>query len=138
MWVMMGRALTMREGLRERAEASLGRERIWEQTRSQVLLTQAAAAKDKAGNLARMFWIMSSFKQSIPSNLSAIIFISLLVGDNIVFTRWSITGLYRTRGGKRCVYMCVFLPWKSISASNLISIIIKKVTYIENFNWILY
>lgn len=46
--------LTTREGLTERAEASLGRERILWETRYQVLQTQVAYAKDKAGSLARM------------------------------------------------------------------------------------
>lgn len=52
---------TRGEGLRERAEASLGREkRMRLQRWFQDLLTHAADAKDKAGSLERMLWRRSS------------------------------------------------------------------------------
>ena len=51
---------TSGEGLRERAEASLGRERTWLQSRFHDLLTQAAEANDTAGSLDRMLWRRSS------------------------------------------------------------------------------
>ena len=52
--------LTGNEGLRERAEESLGRERIRLHMRFHDLLTQAAEANDRAGNLARILWRRSS------------------------------------------------------------------------------
>lgn len=57
---------TCREGLRERADASLGRVRNRLQTRFQDLLTHAADAKVKAGNLPRMFCKTSSFILETP------------------------------------------------------------------------
>lgn len=58
---------TVGEGLRERAEASLGRERRMQlQSWFQDLLTHAADAKDEAGSLERMMWRRSSFISASP------------------------------------------------------------------------
>lgn len=62
----MSGVFTCREGLRERADASLGRVRNRLQTRFQDLLTHAADAKVKAGNLPRMFCKTSSFILETP------------------------------------------------------------------------
>ncbi len=66
--------------MRERAEASLGRERMRLQTWFQDLLTQAADAKDEAGSLARMLCNASSFI-SVNSVRCVLILTSLLVLD---------------------------------------------------------
>lgn len=55
---------TRGEGLRERAEARSGRQRIWLETRCQVLQTQAADAKERAGSLRRMLWRRSSWQSA--------------------------------------------------------------------------
>ena len=62
----MSGVFTCREGLRERADASLGRVRNRLHTWFQDLLTHAADAKVKAGNLPRMFCKTSSFILEIP------------------------------------------------------------------------
>lgn len=62
----MSGVFTCREGLRERADASLGRVRNRLQTRFQDLLTHAADAKVKAGNLPRIFCKTSSFILETP------------------------------------------------------------------------
>lgn len=55
---------TCGDGLRERAEARRGRERIRLVTRSQALQTQAADAKERAGSLRRMLWRRSSWQKA--------------------------------------------------------------------------
>ena len=60
---------TWKEGLREIAEASLGRERTSPAARRQERLTHPAFAKDKAGSLERMFWRRSSLRRATPPPL---------------------------------------------------------------------
>ena len=63
---------TFWSGLREKAEASFGLERIWLQVWFHDLQTQAADAKDEAGVLFRMFWTRSSFIDAKPVNIGVL------------------------------------------------------------------
>jgi len=60
------RGLTRSEGLRESAEASLGREMMRLQTEFHDLLTQVAEVKDMAGSLVKMLWRRSSLRTLMP------------------------------------------------------------------------
>lgn len=64
MQVLLG--LTRSEGLRESAEASLGREMMRLQTEFHDLLTQVAEAKDMAGSLVKMLWRRSLLRALMP------------------------------------------------------------------------